>query len=52
MTDDDKYIALMDRYKIERSQDSENAVKYLQAAMKLRDKGNVSQDAIIGAAYL
>jgi len=25
---------------------------YLKAAMKLREKGNVSDDAVIGAAYL
>lgn len=30
----------------------EQADVYLDAAIKLREKGNVSEDAIIGAAYL
>lgn len=52
MTDDDKYMALMDRYKVHRGTDPKGSQKYLEAAMKLRERGNVSQDAIIGAAYL
>ena len=50
--DDKAYISLMDRYKINRLKDHQGAQKYLDAAMKLREKGDVSQDAIIGAAYL
>ena len=52
MDDDTKYVALMDRYKQLRGEKGEEAVKYLEAAMKLREKGNVSDDAVIGAAYL
>ena len=52
MTDSDKYVALMSAYKESRVEKGEAANLYLQAAMKLRERGNVSQDAIIGAAYL
>jgi hypothetical protein len=52
MNDDDKYIQLMDQYKINRMKDGKKAVKFLEAAMKLRKEGNVSQDAFIGGAYL
>jgi len=50
--DDKAYIALMDRYKINRLKDHEGAQKYLEAAMKLRETGDVSDDAVIGGAYL
>lgn len=52
MTDDDKYIALMAKYKENRGANGQEAVRYLEAAMKLRERGNVSEDAIIGGAYL
>ena len=52
MNDDDKYIALMSAYKANRVEKGEAANLYLEAAMKLRERGNVSQDAVIGAAYL
>ena len=52
MDDDDKYIALMDKYKMNRLQDPQGAMKYLEAAMKLQERGNVSDDALIGGAYL
>jgi hypothetical protein len=52
MTDDEKYIALMDRYKMNRGKDPQGSLKYLEAAMKLREKGDVSDDAVIGGAYL
>ena len=52
MTDSDKYVALMSAYKKNRVEKGEAANLYLQAAMKLRERGNVSDDAIIGAAYL
>ena len=52
MTDDKKYIALMDRYKTTRRDDPQGAMKYLDAAIKLKGQGNVSRDAIIGGAYL
>jgi hypothetical protein len=50
--DDKAYVALMDRYKINRRKDGEGAMKYLEAAMKLRETGDVSDDAVIGGAYL
>jgi hypothetical protein len=50
--DDDKYIALMNAYKVNRLDKGQEAVRYLEAAMKLRERGNVSEDAIIGGAYL
>jgi hypothetical protein len=52
MTDDQKYVALMAKYKELRDELGPEANKYLDAAMKLRDKGGVSDDAVIGAAYL
>ena len=52
MTDDEKYIALMDKYKINRRHDPQGAMKYLEAAMELSKRGNVSEDAVIGGAYL
>ena len=50
--DDAKYMALMSRYKELRGDLGPKAVPYLQAASILREKGDVSQDAVIGAAYL
>jgi hypothetical protein len=52
VSDDDKYVALMARYKELRGELGEKAQPYLLAAMKLRQKGSVSDDAVIGAAYL
>lgn len=52
MKDDKAYIKLMDRYKTERVRDYEGAQKYLEAAMRLRESGDVSDDAVIGGAYL
>jgi hypothetical protein len=52
MTDDDKYMALMSKYKEKRLTEDEEANKYLKAAMKLRQSGKVSDDAILGGAYL
>jgi len=49
---DDKYVALIARYKEKRQELGEKANPYLEAAMKLREKGDVSEEAIIGAAYL
>lgn len=50
--DDKKYMALMARYKELRGKLGEEATPYLEAAIKLREEGNVSEDAILGAAYL
>jgi hypothetical protein len=52
MDDDDKYIALMDKYKMNRLNNPQGSLKYLEAAMALAEKGNVSEDALIGGAYL
>jgi len=52
VSDDQKYMQLMSRYKELRGELGEQADVYLDAAIKLREKGNVSEDAIIGAAYL
>ena len=54
MEDDNAYLALMDKYKQLRGSaiDHEAAMKYLDAAIALREQGNVSEDAVLGAAYL
>lgn len=52
MTDDNKYLILMSKYKEKRLTEDEEANKYLKAAMKLRESGKVSDDAILGAAYM
>lgn len=52
MTDDQKYQLLMGRYKQLRGELGEEADMYLEAAMKLREKGNVSDDVVLGMAYL
>ena len=52
MTDEDKYMALMSKYKEMRLTEDEEANKYLRAAMKLRKGGKVSDDAVYGAALL
>jgi hypothetical protein len=50
--DDKAYIALMDKYKRARITDGQGAMKYLDAAVKLRETGDVSSDAVLGGAYL
>jgi hypothetical protein len=50
--DDKAYVALMDKYKRARLTDGQGAMKYLDAAMKLRETGDVSSDAVLGGAYL
>ena len=52
VSDDEKYVALMARYKELRGELGPKALPYLKAAMKLREMGNVSDDAVIGGAYL
>lgn len=52
MNDDEKYVALMDQYKMMRREEPRKAQRYLEAAMKLRESGRVSDDAVIGGAYL
>lgn len=50
--DDKKYLALMARYKMLRCTLGIKANAYLEAAVQLRESGDVSEKAIIGAAYL
>jgi hypothetical protein len=50
--DDNKYLTLMAKYKEIRGSRGEKAVRLLNAAARLRDKGNVSDDAVIGGGYL
>jgi hypothetical protein len=51
-SDDQKYWALMSKYKESRLTEDEEANRYLKAAMALRRKGNVSDDAVLGGAYM
>jgi hypothetical protein len=50
--DDIKYQQLMARYKELRGELGPEALPYLKAAMKLREKGNVSDDVVQGSAML
>jgi hypothetical protein len=50
--DDLKYQQLMSRYKELRGKLGPDALPYLEAAQKLAEKGNVSDDVIKGMAYL
>jgi hypothetical protein len=50
--DDKDYGILMAQYKKLRVKDPESADKYLRGAMKLRQQGEVSEEAILGSAYL
>jgi hypothetical protein len=50
--DDEKYMALMARYKELRGELGPAAIPYLEAAQKLAEKGNVSEEVIKGSAYL
>ena len=52
VSDDEKYMALMGRYKDLRGELGEKALPYLEAAIKLREKGNVSDEVIQGSAML
>jgi hypothetical protein len=50
--DEEKYMELMARYKELRGKLGPDALPYLEAAQKLAEKGNVSDDVIKGMAYL
>jgi hypothetical protein len=50
--DDKKYMALMSRYKEYRGKLGPDALPYLEAAQKLAERGNVSEEVIKGMAYL
>jgi hypothetical protein len=54
MRHDKDYMELMDRYKIARRDPDkrEEADLLLRAAMVLRNGGEVSENAVVGAAYL
>ena len=52
MTDDEKYWALMSKYKEERLTMDEEANKWLRAAMKMEKDGRVSDDAALGGGYM
>ena len=52
LTDDQKYIFLMEGYKRNRFAMGQEANKFLVAAMKLKEKGNVSEDAVSGGQYI
>ena len=52
MTDDEKYWALISKYKEERLTKDGEANKWLKAAIKLRQSGKVSDDAILGGNYM
>ena len=52
MTDDEKYWALISKYKEERLTKDEEANKWLRAAIKLRQSGKVSDDAILGGNHM
>jgi hypothetical protein len=52
MEDDDKYVTLMEKYKMNRLNDPQGSLKYLDAAMALAQQGRVSEDAILGGAYI
>lgn len=52
MSDDEKYMALMGKYKDLRGKDGPGANKYLKAAMALKKQGNISPDIVLGSAYL
>jgi hypothetical protein len=51
-TDDERYVALMDKYKHFRHKDREKALKYLDAAMSLKETGKVSDDGFLGGTYI
>jgi hypothetical protein len=50
--DDLIYQRLMSRYKELRGKLGPDALPYLEAAQKLAERGNVSEDVIKGMAYL
>ena len=53
MTDDEKYWALMSKYKEERlTKDEEANKKWLRAAMKMQKDDRVSDDAVLGGGYM
>jgi hypothetical protein len=50
--DDQKYVLLMQQYKLRRRLNGVGALKYLDAALELARDGEVSRDALLGGAYI
>ena len=50
--DDAEYVRLLDLYKLNRVGDGRGALKFLDAALELSERGDVSHDARLGGAYL
>ena len=49
---DKKYMALMALYKQHRVDMGQRAMKFMDEALELRKRGEVSDDAVKGMAYL
>jgi hypothetical protein len=52
LTDDEKYVLLMEQYKRNRFALGQKANKILEAAMDLKKKEKVSDEAIQGGQYI
>ena len=50
--DDQKYISLMDEYKRTRRDNPSEASKVHKAAIKLKEDGDVSQNAVTAGQYI
>jgi hypothetical protein len=51
-SDDEEYMRLMAKYKESRILKGPESVKYLKAAQKLQEDGDVSEDVVLGCAYM
>lgn len=51
-SDDEEYMRLMAKYKETRVSKGPESVKYLKAAQKLQEEGAVSEDVVLGCAYM
>jgi hypothetical protein len=49
---DEIYMALMGRYKDLRKEFPQESLLYLDAAMKIKDKGEVSEEIVFGSGVL
>ena len=52
MTDEEKYIILMGKYKSSRGKLGPEANKYLLAASKIAKDGKIDHEIVLGSAYL
>ena len=50
--DDKEYLRLMSQYKMARRTEGKKANDILEQAFKLSEKGEVSQNALVAAAYM